>query len=59
LSGERRIGFGHGLPPVVKDGLRAIAARENKSMSWVVEQVIVAYFHLKDPGYTTPKKPGG
>ena len=50
-SGERRESFGHGLPPTIKAGLRAIAARENRSMSWVMEEVIIDYFKLKRPEY--------
>jgi len=51
LSGEKRTAFGHGLPPAIKEGLRAIAHRENKSMSWVMEEVIIDYFSLKQPEY--------
>jgi len=51
LNGEKREAFGHGLPPKIKAGLRAIAARENQSMSWVMEQVIVRYFDLPEPEY--------
>jgi hypothetical protein len=54
-SGEKRIGFGHGLPPAVKEGIRRIAERENKSMSWVMEEVIVQFFHLRPPTYL-PRK---
>lgn len=50
-NGDTREAFGHGLPPEVKDGLRAIARRERKSMSWVLEQVIIQYFHLPEPVY--------
>jgi len=56
-NGDKRVGFGHGLPPHVKDGLRAIAAQENKSMSWVMEVVIIDYFGLKRPKYLQ-RKPG-
>jgi len=56
-SGEKRIGFGHGLPPAVKEGLRAIALREGKSMSWVMEEVIIDYFKLKRPKYVERKAP--
>lgn len=54
-SGEKRIGFCHGLPPVVKEGIRRIADRENKSMSWVMEEVVIAFFHFRAPQYT-PRK---
>jgi hypothetical protein len=43
--------FGSRLAPDVKQGLRAIARAENKSMSWVVEQVIIEYFNLRRPKY--------
>jgi hypothetical protein len=55
-NGEKRVGFGHGLPPHIKEGLRRIAAKENKSMSWVMETVIIDYFSLRPPQYI-PKKP--
>lgn len=54
-NGDKRISFGHGLPPAVKEGLRAIAHRENKSMSWVMEEVIIDYFNLKRPKYIDRK----
>ena len=50
-DGQKRENFGHGLPPQIKDGLREIARHENKSMSWVMEEVIIRYFHLKQPKY--------
>ena len=55
LSGARRVGFGHGLPEEIKEGLRAIAHKENKSMSWVMEEVIIRYFHLPKPQYVKRK----
>jgi hypothetical protein len=54
-SGDRRENFGHGLPPSIKEGLRKIARRENKSMSWVMEEVIIRYFHLRTPEYVERK----
>jgi hypothetical protein len=51
VSGDSREAIGHGLPPEIKAGLRAIAKAENKSMSWVLEQVIIRYFHLPRPEY--------
>lgn len=50
-NGERRESFGHGLPPQIKAGLRLIAKNENKSMSWVMEKVIIKYFRMKTPEY--------
>jgi Ribbon-helix-helix protein, copG family len=55
-SGDPRVGFGHGLPYAIKEGLRAIAQRENKSMSWVMEEVIIRYFKLPTPEYIERKK---
>jgi hypothetical protein len=50
-NGDRRVGFGHGLPPHIKEGIRMIARDENKSMSWVMEEVIIDYFGMKRPKY--------
>lgn len=41
------------LPVEVKAGLRAIAREENKSVSWVIEEVVIDYFGLKRPRYRT------
>lgn len=54
-NGDSRIGFGHCLPADIKDGLRHIAIRENKSMSWVLEEVIIDYFSLRRPKYKKRK----
>ena len=56
LNGDVRIRFHSQLPDSVKDGLRDIARRERKSMSWVIEEVIIDYFGLKPPKYKTPPK---
>lgn len=56
-NGESRLPFGHGLPEGIKDGIRAIAERENRSMSWVMERVIIDYFRLERPEYRERKKP--
>ena len=55
-NGNPRVPFGHGLPNEVKEGLRRIARSENKSMSWVLEQVIIDYFSLPRPKYKKVKK---
>ncbi len=39
------------LPEAVKEGLRAIAAAEGKSMSWVKEEIIIDWFDLPKPQY--------
>lgn len=55
-NGDSRVPFGHGLPEEIKEGLRSIARRENKSMSWVMEEVIIDYFSLRRPKYKNGKK---
>jgi hypothetical protein len=55
-NGDSRESFGHGLPPEIKDGLRLIAKRENKSMSWVMEEIIIDYFGFRRPKYLQRKK---
>lgn len=55
-NGDIREAIGHGLPPSIKAGLRAIAKKENKSVSWVLEEVIIDYFSLRAPKYRLPKK---
>lgn len=56
FSGDKRESIGHGLPPEIKAGIRRIAASENKSLSWVLEQVIIDYFGLRRPKYIQRKK---
>jgi hypothetical protein len=55
-SGRSRVPFGHGLPDAIKDGIRAIATHERKSMSWVMEEAIIDYFGLRPPKYKKAKK---
>lgn len=45
----------HRLPEPVKDALMAIATQEGKSMSWVLEEVIIDYFGLRRPKYKKRK----
>lgn len=54
-NGDSRESIGHGLPPKIKAGIKAIAHRENKSVSWVLEQVIIEYFKLPQPKYKERK----
>lgn len=54
--GKPRVSFGGRLPNQIKEGLRAIARDENKSMSWVMEETIIRFFKLKAPSY---KETGG
>lgn len=51
FSGHSRDPFGSRLPRSIKEGLRSIARSENKSMSWVMEEVVIDYFNLKHPRY--------
>jgi hypothetical protein len=42
-SGERRIASGNALPPVLKFALRVIAEQENRSLSWVIEEILLMW----------------
>jgi hypothetical protein len=55
LSGDRRETIGHGLPPHIKEGIRDIARKENKSVSWVLETIIIEYFGFSKPKYIERK----
>lgn len=50
-NGEIRVRLYGRLPEAVKEGLRSIAVSENRSMGWVVEEVLIDYFGLKEPKY--------
>lgn len=55
-SGHARdLNYGR-LAPEIKEGLRAIARMERKSMSWVIEQVLTEFFQLKEPTYVREVK---
>jgi hypothetical protein len=54
-NGDSRVRDYGRLPEEVKEGLRAIAKAEGKSMSWVKEQIIIDYFGLKVPKYIEEK----
>jgi hypothetical protein len=54
-NGNPRVSFGHGLPEQIKEGLRTIAIKENKSMSWVMEEIIIEYFDFDRPKYLERK----
>lgn len=47
----KRQSWGGGLPPSVKIGIKSIARAEGKSVSWVLEQVVIDYFALSAPIY--------
>lgn len=50
-NGDPRVRLYGRLPDAVKEGLRRIAKSERKSMSWVIEEVIIDYFELPIPKY--------
>lgn len=43
------------LPEDIKEGLRAIARMEGKSMSWVKEEIIIEFFKLRGHRVRLPK----
>lgn len=55
-NGDSRIPWGGRLPEDIKEGLRAIAIDENKSVSWVMEEVVIDYFHMRRPKYIKTKE---
>jgi len=55
FNGDVRESIGHGLPPKIKSGLKLIAQKENKSVSWVLEEVIIDYFKFSTPKYKLRK----
>lgn len=57
FGGAPRLHWGGRLPEHVKEGIRAIARRENKSMSWVMEEVVIEFFHLERPRYISDPEP--
>lgn len=56
LNGKARVPQYGRLPEEIKEGLRKIARMEGKSMSWVVEEVIIRYFKMRRPRYREVKK---
>lgn len=50
-SGLSRTGLGHALPEHIKRGLKLIALRENKSLSWVLESIIYQHFGFTPPTF--------
>lgn len=53
---DSRISNRHYLPEAIKEGLQAIAMQENQSASWVIEQVLIEYFHLRQPRYQVTRE---
>ena len=50
-NGKSRVSFGSRLPEEIKNGLRKIANKEGRSMSWVMEEIIIDYCGFKPPVY--------
>jgi len=46
IQGVTRLSKPSGLIPVVEHGLRQIARMEKKSVSWVIAEIVSAYFNL-------------
>lgn len=55
-DGSSRLSLGNGVPEVLKEGLTAIARREGRSRSWVVEEALLDYFGIRAPKFMEPKK---
>ena len=51
FSGDSRERTFNRLPYEIKGGLQHIAAQENKSVSWVLEEIIIDYFGFRRPKY--------
>lgn len=46
IKGISRLSKPSGLLPNVEHGLQAIASMERKSVSWVIAEIVSAYFNL-------------
>jgi hypothetical protein len=55
-NGRRRVSLSEALPEEIKEGIRRIARQEGRSMSWVMEEVIIRYFKFPRPDYVERKK---
>ena len=56
-SGHVRDSLYGRLPAEIKSGLRTIARMERKSMSWVIEEVVIDYFGMRAPRYVQKVTP--
>ena len=57
-NGDSRVRDYGRLPEEIKEGLRAIARHERKSMSWIKEEIIIDYFNLRKPKYKENRRNG-
>ena len=56
VKGVVRENWGGRLPPRIKSAIKLIAADENKSVSWVMEELVIRFFQLPRPNYIPRKK---
>jgi hypothetical protein len=54
-SGDSRENWGGRLPEDVKYALYLVARRERKSVSWLMEEIVLGHFGFKTPDYLKPK----
>lgn len=55
-NGDSRDRLYNALPPAVKTGLKLIARRDNISVSFLLERIIIRHFDLKRPTYVQRKR---
>lgn len=55
-NGKSRITWGGRLPPMIKMGVQVIARRENKSVSYMLEEIVIDYFTMDKPKYLFTKR---
>lgn len=55
-DGSSRDNYSGRLPPDIKFGLQMRAVAAGKSVSWMLEQDIIALYRFKQPEYQMPKK---
>lgn len=53
--GYRKLNVWLRLAPSIRHGLSEIARNDNESINWVIEQVLIDYFHLEEPKYKVKK----
>lgn len=56
VNGDCRLNVSLNLPPDIKEALRYVARKDRKSVSWLLEFVIIQYFEFDEPEYKERKK---
>jgi hypothetical protein len=56
VNGNSRLNVSLNLPPDIKEALRYVAFKDRKSVSWLLEFVIIQYFEFDEPEYKERKK---